>query len=593
MAARFADLAGALVIPVPEDPALVLDGCRRLLGPNLYSDSAGAVGDGLCPGFDPADMLARWQGHASALLGALGWPAAVITRPFAGGASLFIPAPVDQLMTAAYLVEAAWHFTACAMLGHAPWPFAQMAAELARIAAMEANPALVRLVAEAASRGIDRLMDDDALTLGHGAGAGTFDTADLPDPPDWTGLHDIPLALVTGTNGKTTTTRLIAAMGQAAGRIAGLSSTEFVRVGDQILDRGDYSGPAGARLLLRDPRLELAVLEVARGGILRRGLPVTRARAAVVTNVAADHLGQYGINTVAELAEVKLAVRRGLASDGWLILNADDAMVRDTARRLGLDPGGAQNAAAGFAGQVVWFALDPDRDQIRVARAAGRPCGWLQDGVLTLSDGVTETALIAAADVPLTLGGAARYNIENALAAALAARALAVPDAAIRATLADFRSDATDNPGRANEFAVKGARVFVDFAHNPHSIAAVTSALAALPAQRRFVLIMHAGDRSDDDIRALTTGAFALRPDFVVAAENPKYLRGRQIGEIPALIRQASRQQGLSDAQILSADTPLAGAQAIIDRLRPGDLALLLVHADRDQVFALLDKAIR
>lgn len=577
MAACFAELAEALVIPVPEDAALVLDGCRRLLGPNLYADLPGAVGDGLNPGFDPARVLALWQGHASALTDALGWRAAIVTRPFAGGASLFVPASVDRLMTAAYLVEAAWYFTACEILGHEAWPFDRMVAELTRIAAMEANPALVQLVAEAGARGIDRLLDDDALTLGHGGGARTFGTADLPEAPDWGAMHDIPLALVTGTNGKTTTTRLIAAMGQAAGKVAGLSSTEFVRVGDDILDRGDYSGPAGARLLLRDPRLELGVLEVARGGILRRGLPVTRARAAVVTNVGADHLGQYGINTVEELAKVKMAVRRGLVPGGWLILNAGDRMVRDAARAV--------------EGPVAWFALDPDCAEIRAARAAGWPCGWLQDGVLTLSDGRAETALIAAADVPLTLGGAARYNIENALGAALAARALGVPDSAIRATLASFRSDPTDNPGRANEFSVKGARVFVDFAHNPHSIAAVTSALAALPAQRRFVLIMHAGDRSDAEIRALATGAFALAPDYVVAAENPKYLRGRQSGEISGLIRQASLDHGLAPERVAVAATPSDGARAVIDRLEPGDLALLLVHDERAAIFAMLEAA--
>lgn len=577
MAACFAELAEALVIPVPEDPALVLDGCRRLLGPNLYGDSPGAVGDGLCPGFDADRMLAGWVGQTGALCQALGWRPDIVTRRFDGGASLFVPAPVDQLMTAAYLVEAAWYFMASTLLGHEAWPFERMAAELRRIAAMEASPALVGLVRDAGVRGIDRLLDDDAVTLGHGTGARTFDTAHLPEAPDWAALHDIPLALVTGTNGKTTTTRLIAAMGQAAGRVAGLSSTEFVRVGDEILDRGDYSGPAGARLLLRDPRLEIGVLEVARGGILRRGLPVTRARAAVVTNVAADHLGQYGINTVEELARVKLAVRRGLAPGGWLILNAGDGIVRD--------------AAQAIEGQAVWFALDPDCAEIRAGRAAGHPCGWLQDGVLTLSDGLAETPLIPAADVPLTLGGAARYNIENALGAALAARSLGLPDAAIRTTLASFRSDPTDNPGRANEFAVKGARVFVDFAHNPHSIAAVTSALAALPAKRRFVLIMHAGDRSDADIRALTTGAFALGPDFVVAAENPKYLRGRQSGEVSGLIRQASLDLGLAPECVTVAATPSDGARAVIERLEPGDLALLLVHDERAAIFAMLEAA--
>ena len=511
--AQSEELQEALVIPVPDDPALALDSCRRLLGPNLYGPDTGAVGDGLSPGFDPARMLALWSLHARTLLDALCWAGPVSTRPFDGGGSLYVPAPVDQLFTAAYLIEAAWHYAASELLGLPTVPQAQMLADLARVSAAEANPALRALTDQARRRGIDLLLDDDALTLGHGAGSATWPTDALPEKPDWAELHDIPLALVTGTNGKTTTTRLIAAMGQAAGLTSGLSSTEFVKVGDEILDKGDYSGPAGARLLLRDKRLGLAVLEVARGGILRRGLPITRARAAVVTNVAADHLGQYGIMTVPELARVKLAVHRALAPGGLLVLNADDGPV--------------VTAAAEVTARIAWFSLDPGTPQIVSARAAGLPCGWLEGGMIRLSDGQLTTDLIAVADVPLTLGGAARYNIENALGAALAARALGLPDVAIRATLARFRSDAKDNPGRANEFAWNGARVFVDFAHNPHSIAAVTSALAALPARQRYVLLTHAGDRSDQDISDLTTGAFALHPDHVVAAENPKYLRGR------------------------------------------------------------------
>jgi UDP-N-acetylmuramyl tripeptide synthase len=205
-----------------------------------------------------------------------------------------------------------------------------------------------------------------------------------------------------------------------------------------------------------------------------------------------------------------------------------------------------------------------------------------------LAEGGRETALIAAAEVPLTLGGAALYNIENALAAALAARALGLPDVAIAGALADFRSDTEQNPGRANEFAVHGARVFVDFAHNPHSIAAVTRALAAIPARRRLVLLMHAGDRSDAEITALVDGAFALAPAVVVVAENPAYLRGRPPGEIPALMGRASLAHGLAEGGLVFADTPLAGAAALLDRLRPGDLALLLAHADRQAIFDLI-----
>ena len=173
------------------------------------------------------------------------------------------------------------------------------------------------------------LCDDDEMSIGHGAGSSTWPVADLPDPSaiDWAAHHNVPIAMITGTNGKTTTTRLCAAIARAAGKISGLTSTDFVGVGDDILDRGDYSGPGGARLLLRDKRLDVGFLEVARGGILRRGLPTRQAQVAVVTNVAADHLGQYGVNTVEELARAKFAVHRSLARDGVLVLNADDSYV--------------------------------------------------------------------------------------------------------------------------------------------------------------------------------------------------------------------------------------------------------------------------
>ena len=353
----------ALEIPVPEHPSLVLDGCRRLLGPNLYGTETGAVGDVIVTDTSPERVLALWSKYLHTLLDAMGWAEAnVVGRSHEGGCNLYVSAPVDQLYAAAYVIEAAWYFCASELLSLPSRPVAEMADDLVRVAEQEANAPFRALAAAAAARGIDRLLDNDKFTLGHGTGSQTWSTESLPETPDWSHLHDIPVALVTGTNGKTTTTRLIAAMGRAAGKVSGLSSTEFVKVGDDILDKGDYSGPAGARLLLRDPRLEIGVLEVARGGILRRGLPITRARAAVVTNVASDHLGQYGIMTVPELAEVKLAVHRGLAPEGLLILNADDPQVVTTARNV--------------AARTAWFSLDPAKPQITALATLTKQLTW-------------------------------------------------------------------------------------------------------------------------------------------------------------------------------------------------------------------------
>ena len=184
--------------------------------------------------------------------------------------------------------------------------------------------------------GVTFLHGEELVSVGSGRGVRVWPEQDLPDPAavDWSAVFDVPTALVTGSNGKTTVVRLLAAMASAAGRVAGLSSTDAVRVGDRTVDQDDYSGPSGARLLLRQPDVEVAVLETARGGLLRRGLAVQRADVAVVTNIADDHLGEFGVETLEALAETKLLVARALGGDGRLVLNADDPVLVPAAARL-------------------------------------------------------------------------------------------------------------------------------------------------------------------------------------------------------------------------------------------------------------------
>lgn len=570
-------LPEALLIPAIEDATLRLDDCRRLTGPGLFWDRTGAVADVAYSAHSPQSVGTLWQKHARFVLDALGWNDELIcVRHFEGGSNLVLSGPIDQLFTAAFAAETAWRFCAAEILGRQPGDLAAMVNDLRSLAQRERNPALIELAQKADDRGIDLLIDDEEISLGYGEGSATWPLADIPkaSDTDWPRLHNLPVALITGTNGKTTTTRLCAAMSRRAGFRSGLSSTDGVHVGDIVLGDGDFSGPAGARLLLRDRRVQIAALEVARGGILRRGLPVRYATVAVVTNVADDHLGHYGIMTVPELAAVKMSIRRGLKPGGILVLNADDPNI--------------VAEAAGLIETIWWFSLYPGSPRIESSLKRSLACGWFDGTDLLLSEGTETVRLLAVRDVPIALSGAARYNIQNALAASLACRALGIGLAPIRAALAEFRNDPVDNPGRCNEFSWNGARVFVDFAHNPHSIAAVTSALGDLPARRRFLLISHAGDRSDQDIQGLAKGANAMRPDIVVVAENPGYLRGRTPGEVPEIIRKTFLGTGLPAASILSAISPAPGAAAILDQVGPGDLALLLVHADRDRIFAML-----
>ncbi len=579
------ELEDALQIPQPASDKLVLEDCRRLTGPGLLWEHAGAIADVRVVGFNLDAVEACWIKSIKHVFAAVGWESERwVVRQFENGLNLAISAPIDQLYSAIFVVQTAWYITASELLREPAREVANLLQSVRDVMQREARPELLVLQDAARQHGVDFVADDEAVSLGHGCGSQVWDIEALPEPAgvDWDRLHDLPVAMITGTNGKSTCVRLSAAVARASGCVAGFTSTDYVCVGDDILDRGDYSGPGGARMLLRDPRLEIALLEVARGGILRRGLALKRAQAGLVTNVAADHLGQYGVNTVPELTEAKFAVFRTLAPGATLVLNADDVGLVDYARAQSVE---VRERGVG----LCWFSLDSERAEVANARASGTPCAWLDREQLRYFDGGVTHDVCSVRDVPITMDGAARYNVQNSLAVICLSQALGLSLDDARAGLANFQSNPDDNPGRCNEFDVRGARVFVDFAHNPHSIAAVADTMKNLPARRRLLMLGHAGDRSDEDIRGLTAGAFTLNPDRVVICEVPEYLRGRDVGEVSAVIRAECLQQGLPQDSFSLADDPLSGAGQALDWLEPGDLALLLVYSQRDEIVDLLE----
>jgi UDP-N-acetylmuramyl tripeptide synthase len=460
-------------------------------------------------------------------------------------------------------------------------PAAAFEPEAARLEAAigaEANPSLLALRDHASERGVTFLADDKRVSVGLGEGSRTWPIRRLPRSParvQWASVHDVPVVLVTGTNGKTTTVRLLAAMARAAGRVAGVTSTDRVEVGEETVATGDYSGPNGARTLLRDRRVQLGVLEVARGGILRRGLPVLRARAAVVTNVADDHLGEYGIFDLDALADAKLVVARALGERDRLVLNAEDPRLRERGAALG--------------GRVLWCTLNPGDAAVRAHRARGGDAAWLEDGALWLQRSGEVTRVLAAADVPIAFGGAARYNLRNALGAIGAAAALDLPLAAMRRGLAAFAPTPAANPGRANVWELSGCTVIVDFAHNPHGMDALVETVAAMPAARRALVLGQAGDRDDTSIRALARSAMAMRPEHVFLKEMARYLRGRAAGEVPTLLADEFQAAGLAAERLTRHPDELSAVRAALAWARPGDVLLLPTHEERNAVIALLE----
>jgi cyanophycin synthetase len=550
---------------------------RRLTGPGLLLDGPGVVLDIRLEQPETERVVTAWQNATHHLLQAVDWKdESLASRTFPGGVSLAFTAPIDGLYAATELNERAWAAAAAELRGEKPPDFRAAVAGLLDEIEHERNPVLVEIYRQARDRGLNFLSGEDLVSVGSGAGALIWRIDDLPDPGavDWAAAYDIPIALVTGSNGKTTVVRLLAAMAKAAGKAIGSTSTDGVVIGDSLLEEGDFSGPSGARMVLRHPAVQMAVLEVARGGILRRGLPVERATIAVVTNIADDHLGEFGVESLTDLATTKLLVAKALDSKGTLVLNADDPLLVERGREVTLP--------------VFWFSLDPSSPLIHRH-------GWnttavvAEDGMIALAREDQRVPLVSVEAVPITFGGTARHNIANALAAAAGATALGIEPETIASVLRRFGRDLEDNPGRGNLLEIGGVRLLLDFAHNPHGMSALVELAGAIPARRRLLLIGQAGDRSDEAIRSLARTAWGLSLAHVVVKELTEYLRGRQLGEVPQLLAEEFSRLGLPEEAITRAPNELEGVRAALERAGPGDLLVLAIHQDRAAVLDLVE----
>ena len=564
-----------------------LNDSRRLTGENLYWDRPSAIID---VDFDSDSVSAdsfidAWKSAVEPLLVAVGHAEQATTvRQFKGGMSLLVSAPVDALYSMCELNEVAFAMALAEIDDGPAVAFQKEVGRLKSEFSEEAYPPVLKMQAAAEQHGVPFLWDDDEVSAGYGRTALVWPANAVPEPDsvDWAEVGSIPVGLVTGTNGKSTTVRMSASIIRAAGLKAGLTSTDWIRVGGQILDDGDYSGPGGARTLMRHPETEIAVLEVARGGLLRRGLGVERAAAALVTNVAADHLGEYGINTVSELTDAKFIVRRALKGDAPLILNADDE--RSVTRSKSLEESFTENSIR----KLVWFSLDPDNPVLQQHLAEGGRGACLNDGWLELRSATGTRRIIHAGDIPATMEGAAEHNVSNALAAMALCRELGIEEEALKDGLKVFRGDEADNPGRGNWFEKDGVRILVDFAHNEHGVTALSNMVNHMDAKRILLLMGQAGDRSDKDIRDLTVAGCGMSPDHLTICEMPGYERGREVGEVARLIRMAALESGVSPDSISHHESPSAAAEFALENARSGDLLILLALTQREKVLGLV-----
>ncbi len=412
-------------------------------------------------------------------------------------------------------------------------------------------------------------------------------------PPTW--IRDterrLPIISISGTNGKSTVTRLITHILVGGGRRVGTTTSDGVLVDERLVEPGDWTGPGGAQQILARRDLDVAVLETARGGIVLRGVGYESNDASVLTNVSSDHLDLQGIHTLPELAEVKATICRITRPGGWVVLNADDPHVAAVARRV--------------RGHVAYFTLGGRGSRIVARhRARGGRAYLVHRGTMIEANGDAETEIVEVARIPLTIGGLAPHNVANALAAAGGARGLDATIAQVRDGLVDFAPTPEHSPGRLNLYRLGARVIIVDFAHNEAGVAAilaVAEGIAAGSAARTApitAIIGTAGDRPDDTLRGIGRIA-ASRAQRVVIKETRKYLRGRPaqsvVGELLAGIRSAGGSVGdvpvypTETAALMAELNGSAGAAASGGRSDAARVIVLMCHEEREAVFELLD----
>jgi cyanophycin synthetase len=396
------------------------------------------------------------------------------------------------------------------------------------------------------------------------------DPGDAPDVPS----PAIPVIAVTGTNGKTTTVRLLAHLLRTAGLKVAYTSTDGVYVNDRLVEEGDYSGFGGAGMALSQPGVQAVVLETARGAILLRGIGTAHNDVAVVTNISADHLGLLGIDTLDQLAEVKATITRITRPNGWDVLNADDPRVLAMRRQA--------------TGRPFLFSLDPDHPAIRTAIAEGGRAITALDGRLVLfGRGMQPLPLLPLEEVPVTLAGISTPNIQNVMAATAAALGVGLSERTIVRGLRSFVPDPERNPGRANLYELDGRVVVVDYAHNEAGMVGLVEICRGLcrPQAEIWLTFCAAGDRAPEIMHGL--GYVAARgADHVAVAELLRYLRGATREEIVARLRAGAIDGGASEVPVHPDE--LTALRWMLRESRPDDVVAIAALSQRSEIFAFL-----
>lgn len=384
--------------------------------------------------------------------------------------------------------------------------------------------------------------------------------------------HSIPIVAVTGTNGKTTTVRLIKHILELSGKIVGMTSTDDVTIDNVSILKGDYSGPEGAKKVIMDPTVDHAVLEVARGGILRRGLGFSESDIGVLLNISSDHLGEGGINTLEELTRLKSTVTEAVKQSGYAVFNADNSLVLSCLSKTKASP--------------ILFSKNPENKAIKENFKKGNMNVILKEGMIVVQKGEKKSDVANIMEIPITFEGKAEFNIENVLATVAVTTALGLNEIQIRAGLMSFNPSINQSPGRMNIIDMGEFKVLIDYGHNPGAINATGDFINSLMPGKKIRMTSSVGNRRTEDIFELGVTLSKYYDHIVLCDTDPRH---RKIGETAEIVKQGLLHGGFREDMISLILDEIEAVEAAIKMAKRGDLVVLQVDDINQVIKYVLD----
>lgn len=547
---------------------------RVLAGTNMFFSGVGAIAEYFTRDPRKLEFAQAYEAELRKVLDALGWDDVVLyKRIYSRGFIFAMPTEFDLTFAGCKIFSIVFDRVA-AQFNQEPEPdYAEDIDYLDYVISRERYIALREIYDEAKSRSLNLYVDAETLCIGSGKGAYITSIDDLDfDKVPWDNIYEIPSVMVTGTNGKTTTVRLTSFISKHAGKVVGYCSTDWVMIDGEVVSEGDLSGPNGNRTVMQNPKVDVAVLEVARGGIVKRGLATSNVGGAVVMNVSEDHLGVNGIDSVADLALAKFTVQQAVRPGGHNVVNLDDELSHSFIDDL---PRSKAFFSQHLAEPELLSHLKDPEDYA---------C-FVQDGAFYVYRHGEKQHIAAIDDVDLTYKGLAKHNIENVLAAICLSLELGRSYAEITAGLLAFKND-ENNQGRFNLFDVKGSKILVDYGHN---LASVDNMLKfarsiAKSSTKITVLLGFSGDRKFM-IESISSSVMKHQIDYVILKMFTSHLRGAVVGELAELLRASLLKKGFPAENILATvEQETEALDLVLSRLGEDNIYIMLCQDDAAKV---------